>query len=41
MVVNAGVRADVASMKSRLEVPYTVVFVLVTLLVSAYFHYVL
>ena len=39
MVVDATMRADVARMKSRLDVAYAVVIVLVALLLSFYFRY--
>ena len=39
MVVDAIMRADVARMKSRLDVAYAVVIVLVALLLSFYFRY--
>jgi len=41
MVVGAAIRGDVARMKSRLEVAYAVVIVLVALLLSVYFRYAL
>jgi len=41
MVVDAAARADVVGIKSRLEVVYLVAIVLVALLCSFYFHYVL
>jgi len=41
MVVDAAIRGDVARMKSRLELAYALIIVLVALLLSVYFQYAL
>ena len=41
MVVDAAIRGDVARLKSRLELAYALVIVLVALLLSVYFRYAL